>query len=293
MRTRTDSPRRGFTLIEVMIATTVLAMCMSVVVVSFTTVFDIKVAGERELDSMHHGEFMMELISEALRSAAFLGEATEKFGFRIEDNGDDRDEISWVTSSSAFIQPRSPLKHGLHRLLIRVADGDEGGLSVLAYPYLIDDSEESDWEAKDEDEWVVSRRVKEFNCRCYNFSDQDWDDEWENERSIPQWVEITLGVEVPVPGEEDETEIKRIVRVVEIPVGLFARNQSRIAAERAREAETENAEREAAISAQQGGGATAVPQPGARRPVGGTGIPFPQGGGGGIRSQFDPREVRR
>lgn len=270
MKTRT---KRGFTLVEVMIAITIMAMCMAMVVATITMVFKAKTIGEEQLESLHHGEFIMELLAEALRSAAFIGEATEKFGFRLEDGGDDFDAISWVTSSSAFIQPGSPLKHGLHRLQVFISD-DEEGLSVVAYPYLVDDSEENDqWEP--EEEWVVSRRVKELNCRVYNFQSQDWEDEWESERSIPQWVEITMRMEVKIPGE-DKSEMKELVRMVQIPVGLFARNQSRIAAEQQEEAQAEQEdisnnqqlEQDQAAQAlqqqQQGGGAQRAPAGGIR-----------------------------
>lgn len=220
--------KRGFTLIEVLMATIMMAMIMAIVATSFVQVVRAQQTADRHQKALHHGEFVMELLAEAMRSTAFLGNATEKFGFRLEDDEQKypADIFSFVTSSSAFIHPGSPLKHGLHRLQVSIHE-DEECLAVLAYPHLIDDSEENeDWEP--DDAWVVSRQVKGIDCRPYSIAEESFEDEWESENTVPQFVEITLFIEIEPKEKGDKPEVFELLRVVELPVGYFAREQTRL-----------------------------------------------------------------
>jgi len=278
--------RQGFTIIEVLISTIIMAMCMAIIASSFTQIVRAHKAAGRHQKALHQGEFVMELIGEALRSAAFLGEATEKFGFRLEDDEQKyaADSISFVTSSSAFIHPGSPLKHGLHRLQISIHE-DEEALAAYAYPHLIDDSEENkDWEP--DDPWVVSRQVKGLNCRPYSFAEEAFEDEWETENTIPQFVEITLFIEVPPKDEDDRPEVLELLRIIELPVGYFAREQSRVTQGDADAAQQEQEDIAAQQQEQAGGtsGAVAIPSQGGttgggRGRTGGSGNISTPGGG--------------
>jgi len=255
---RRSNATAGITLIEILISTTIMAMCMAIVATSFMQVSKAQRSATRQQKALHHGEFVMELISEALRSSAFLGQATDKFGFRLEDNDETypADSISFVTSSSAFINPRSPLKHGLHRLQISIHE-DEEALAAYAYPHLIDDSEENkDWDP--DDPWVVSRQVKGLSCRPYSFAEEAFEDEWESENTIPQFVEVVLFIEVPPKEKDDKPEVIELLRIIELPVGYFAREQSRVTqgdADAARQ-EQEDISAQQQQQLQQGGGTT-------------------------------------
>jgi len=283
-----QNSRAGITLIEILISTTIMAMCMAIVATSFTQVSKAQRSATRQQKALHQGEFVMELIGEALRSSAFLGNATEKFGFRLEDEEDKyaADSISFVTSSSAFIHPGSPLKHGLHRLQISIHE-DEQALAAYAYPHLIDDSEENkDWEP--DDPWVVSRRVKGLNVRPYSFAEEAFEDEWETENTIPQFVEVTLFIEVPPKDPDDKPEVLELLRIIELPVGYFAREQARVTQGDADNAQQEQEDIAAQQQQQQGGagtsGAVAVPSQGGapgggRSSSGGSGNISTPGGG--------------
>ena len=93
-------------------------------------------------------------------------------------------------------------------------------MAVSAYPYIVD------LEDPDTDEvepWIISNKIKGFNCRVYVEADEDWDDEWEYANSIPQFVEITLFIEPVNEGDDPVT----LTRMVELPMGVLAKRKNR------------------------------------------------------------------
>ena len=97
----------GFTLIEVMVSLTIMVTAISIVWMSFSNVINATQKGEKMLDQMHHGDFVMEQLVSALRSAAYFNRKPKQFEFWLEDETSgsfDADIVSWVTSSSAFIR---------------------------------------------------------------------------------------------------------------------------------------------------------------------------------------------
>lgn len=256
----------GFTLLELLIALTIMSVAMTVVVAAFVATLKGWRKGSEMLDRLHHGDFVMEQLVSALRSTAFFVDAPQYYGFWLEDleNGPyPTDVISFVTSGTAFIPMDSPLVNSLHRIRITVEEDDEGDLAVAinAMPHLMDPEEWEEWE---EDGWFVSTMVRGLNCRVYNMEAEDWEDLWEDTNAIPSLVEISLFMD---PLEEGESPVV-LSRVVEIPVAPLVENAVQF---REEDAEDRDIAREE-IEAAEGGG---IP------PGGGTGGRGDTGGGRG------------
>jgi len=218
-------PQSGFTLIEIMVSLTIMVAAVSIVWLSFSNVINATQKGEKLLDQLHHGDFVMEQLVSAFRSAAYFNNKPKQFEFWLEDEVSgsfDADIVSWVTSSSAFIPPRNPLANQLHRIFVSIEKNDDGenALAVSAYPYIVD---LEDPDTEEVEPWIVSSKIKGLNCRVYIEDDEDWDEEWEYDNSIPQFVEITLFVE---PIKEDDDPIA-ITRMVELPMGVLAKRRNR------------------------------------------------------------------
>ena len=224
---RIPSPasRAGFTLIEIMVSLTIMVTAVSIVWLSFSNVIHATQKGEKMLDQLHHGDFVMEQLVSAFRSAAYFNNKPKQFEFWLEDETSgsfDADIVSWVTSSSAFIPPRNPLANQLHRIFVSIEKGEDGenALGVSAYPYIVD---LEDPDVEEVEPWIISSKIRGFNCRVYVEDEEDWDDEWEYDNSIPQFVELTLFVE---PINEDDDPIA-ITRMVELPMGVLAKRRNR------------------------------------------------------------------
>lgn len=192
-------------------AVTILATAFTIIWTTFSVSLDGWRRGQVALDRLHHGDFVMEQVVSGLRSAAHFQTRPEKYGFWLEDHGE-RDEVSWVTSGSAFMKPEDPLARGLHRLWIGIAENENGddAFAVRAYAHF---SEEL--EPDDVDPWFISSRVEGLDCKVWNNEQEDWEDEWEDTNTVPPLVQVTLYLK---PLERGGEQIK-MSRLVEIPVG--------------------------------------------------------------------------
>lgn len=214
--------RRGFTLLEILVAVTLLATAFTIIWSTFSTTLDGWRRSGEFLDRITHGDFVIDQMVSSLRSAAFFPNRPDKYGFWLESRGggdSPRDSISWVASGTAFMLPEDPLSLGLYRIMLDVESGGDGGLAVRSFHHLADEIEKNDVEP-----WIVSSRVRGLDCRIYNFEEEIWEDEWENTNEIPTLIEITLFLE---PIEKYERPVK-VQRIIQIPVAPAVKGAVRV-----------------------------------------------------------------
>jgi len=201
----------GFTLLEVLIAAALLALVFSMTFSLFSGVMEAWRRGTELAGELQHGDYVMEQLSAALRSAAWSEEEAPRFGFRLENRGD-HDEISWVTASPAFAGPHSPWRHGQHRIYVTVPENTETpGFAVKRVSPFADAEtvEAQDYE-------IISPRITGLDCRVYAPEQQQWLEDWEPTNSIPALLEITLTL--ARPEAEEAAEPLLLQRLIEIPV---------------------------------------------------------------------------
>ena len=207
--TKNQNASTGFTLLEVLVAVVLLATAFTIIWSTFSTTINGWRRSTEFLDRITHGDFVIDQMVSSLRSAAYFNNRPEKYGFWLESRGGGdapRDQVSWVTSGTAFMLPEDPLAKGLYRIMLNVEDE---GLEVRSFQHM---KEEIDTEAAEP--WIVSPRVIGLDCEVYNFEEEDWDEEWEDTNAVPGLVKITLFME---PVEKFEPPVK-LQRVVEIPI---------------------------------------------------------------------------
>ena len=197
-----------------MIAVVILAVAATIVWSTFNVTVKAYERGTDMADRLNHGDFVIDQLTAAIRSAAFFANNGKAYGFWLDDQGtgnNAHDSVSWVTSSSAFIPPNSSLHNGLHRLWVTVEDGPDGEASftVRALPHLKKELDERDAEP-----WHVSSLVQGFDCQVYDFEMKSWRDEWEETNKIPTLVQVKLYL---TPLDEGERPVE-ISRVLAIPI---------------------------------------------------------------------------
>lgn len=209
-------PWAGFTLLEILVSLAILVTAFAIIWSTFSATLNGWRRGRKMLEQLHQGDFVMEQLVSALRSAAFFPDRSGqsgRYGFWLKSRGSgssSSDRISWVTSGTAFLQPDSPLANGLHRLEFTIESDDEGrpAVAIRAYPHL---AEEEDW---DDTPWFVSDELIGFRCRVWDKEEKRWSREWEDTNSVPRLIELTLYLKP----EERYGEAPRLKRLVEIPV---------------------------------------------------------------------------
>lgn len=222
--------RLGFTLVEIMIALSLLGLLTVMLFTSFHTVTRSWEVGREVIDASGHSDYLMEQLTAALRSAYTPGSG-EKYGLIFTDDGEDvraHDVIEWTKVGPALVGEDAEFAYVPHRIrvLITEPDGDfPGGFTVRAWRQ---DLQLEDFNP-DEDtaELCLSPKVIGFNCRMLdpdqerNAEDEiNWIDEWTKTNMLPTAVELTLWMEPP---EEDSEPIESR-RIVEIPMGVLSQN---------------------------------------------------------------------
>lgn len=160
--------RRAFTMIELLIAVALTATIVAAGVFAFTTASRVWRNGTDSADALHHGDYVMEQLTSALRSSFFpdSDQPGSLHGMVLENDGDDEeahDSLSWVKLGSALVGRSSGIADSPHRIVVTTVeegkadeeDLQEGGL-VVRYWRL--SAQPEDFDSEDE-EFVPSRLV--------------------------------------------------------------------------------------------------------------------------------------
>ena len=221
---RCPGRRRGFTLLEMLLAVTILSIVSTVTFMTFSSATTAWQRGTALVDRLHHGDFVMTQLVMALRSAYYPeGGVRGEYGFQHVDNGDGAetgDEISWVKLGGALIGGNRNYAGTPHRVRFFLDHDANNQQSAAVVSWRLD-GQADDFDPDALDPVFLSSRVKGFNCRAaWKLDDEgeiEWEDEWEETNRIPSMVEITLYIE-PVTERDPPVELKRIVglRVAEV-----------------------------------------------------------------------------
>jgi len=216
--------RRGFTLIEILVAVTILAVVMTVTCLTFSTATMAWRRGVALSDDLHHGDFVVEQLVMALRSAYYpdVSGESDEYGFIIEDNGDDEfssDRISWVKLGGALVGKHCSFAGSPHRVEFFVEEDDDGE-SAAAVKFWRVQGQTEEFDPEELEPVWIARKITGFNCRMQDPEeeiDEDtdeiaWLDEWEDTNRVPMTVELTLWME-PLDDDEPAVEMKRIVQI--------------------------------------------------------------------------------
>jgi len=215
--------RRGFTLLEVLLSVLILGMISLMIFGSFRSITESIMATEQAMESLHHGEIVLEQLVSSLRSAAFYETTPGAYTFRHEKGvgTPPNDMLSWVSGTMAFLPPRYPTRQGLNRIFLSIEEIDgKRGLAVSAYPHLTDPE---DAFVDKVAPWMISSRVLGLQARFYNLTTNTWEEEWLDERQIPPFIEITLFLE-PL---EERGPLREVVRLIDVPVARISREVRR------------------------------------------------------------------
>jgi prepilin-type N-terminal cleavage/methylation domain-containing protein len=207
---------RGFTLLEVLLAVTIMSLVATVTFMTFSAASSAWQRGTTLADNLHHGDYVIHQLVLGLRSAYYPERIDGEYGFWHEDGGDGEtadDKISWVKLGGSLIGRNSPFAETPHRVEFFLDTDSDGDESAAVKSWRLQ-GQDDDFDSDDVEPVFLSKRVVGFNCRmAWEFDDDgeiDWLDEWEETNRIPTVVEVSLYVEPTVEGD-DPVEMKRIV----------------------------------------------------------------------------------
>ncbi len=216
---------KGFTLLELLIAMSILAVAMTVAYMTFSTVVTAWKRGTTLTDNLHHGDFVIEQLVMAVRSAYYPDAKgpSPAYGFIHEDNGDGKggesDVISWVKLGTALVGEDCKFAGSPHRTEFLIhKDEDESFAAVKAWRIL---GQAEDFDPEDLEPIILAKKVVGFNCRvAYEVKEGEieWLDDWDHTNRLPSAVEVTLYVDAM----DKDKELIEMKRVIGIPVAPLA-----------------------------------------------------------------------
>ena len=212
--------RRGFTLLELIVAITILVLAMGVCFLTFHSATKAWQRGTALADELNHGDFVLDQLAMALRSA-YTAPSTNAgaYGFWLTDDGDGdqaRDKVSWVKIGPALVGRDSPLANAPHRIEVSIASRDNGdpGFAIKAWrPF----AEPDGFDPERLEPQILSKDIVALNCRVATNATDDkleWSSEWDDTNKLPMTVEITLYLKPLAHGESPV----QMARAVTIPV---------------------------------------------------------------------------
>ena len=236
--------RRAFTLIEMLLALTILAIMTVITAVAFTSVTNSWRKSTVVAERMQTVDYALNQIVAGLRSAYYPADGNQKdeWGLALYDNGDGEDSstsdvIEWTKLGNSIVGDKSVLAETSHRVRLWVEDAprtrtgtdieEPGGLWARVWnPDLF--SEEGNDNFDDEEygeEFLLVEDIIGFDCvvqKDEKETEEDgrpkWAETWDTSNCVPYRVKITFRVKPPEKGDEPLP----IMRVVEIPIWQFS-----------------------------------------------------------------------
>ena len=245
--------RPGFTMLELILAVTLLGVMTTVSIVSYRAITTGWRVSRDYVDRLERTDYALDQLVSGLKCAFYphAGEQNADYGFMLTDNGDGdspdaSDVIEWTKKGPALIGG-SATGDAVHRIQVRVleeGDSDWGeriertGLYARVRPMA--KVMPSSTSHTDEDEFtfandelyrpvLIAKDIEGFNCRVQEKrpetkdakgrEDKDaYEDEFASSNSLPYKVQLTFYVLKEDPDYASRKQRVPIVRVVRLPV---------------------------------------------------------------------------
>lgn len=251
-------PSAAFTLIELILAITLLASITATAYLCLSTATRSWRVGTETADAINHGDYIMEQILMGLRSAYYpdvgtVDAAAGQYGMQLVNDGDEdvaHDSLTWVKLGSALVGADSEVANTPHKVVLSVIGKGESGDEALAAGGLVLKSWRmsalpEDFDPDDENfvkpmllmPGVVALDFRVFNPKdnlaegklpgveeesAFELDDEKkWiDDDWEGDYTnrLPYAVEATLYLEPA----DDRSEPIKVQRVTTIPTAFLS-----------------------------------------------------------------------
>lgn len=247
--------RRGFTLVEILLATVILGVITVVTTLTFQSVSHGWQVSTDYVDKQQRTDYALNQVVSGLRSMYYPhdGEVNGKYGFVLHDNGDGdnprtSDVIEWSKKGSAIVGNKNAIADTVHRVQVMVLEeGDNDYREPIQktglYARLCGDAallpnvdgDDTDYTFGNVDLYqplLIADGVVGFNCRVLkkaedaegsvrNAGENDrkkFEDEFADSNSVPYKVELTFQIERPDDTFRSRTERAPMVRIVRIPI---------------------------------------------------------------------------
>ncbi len=206
----------GFTLVEVMLAVTILGLLVAGVYATWSAALSGWKRGTSVAESFQRQRVVMETLEDLARSAMFYTSKPELYEVRSDEEYGLGDSVSFVTASDVLLPPREQGVLGLRRVTLGIRRNlhrQETYLGIANSAAI-----EDELLAPDPTWHEVSTDVVGFQVRYRHPTDGAWHDRWDEEELVPLALEFTIAFRAEDPSAPPLV----VTRAVEMPAAAFA-----------------------------------------------------------------------
>ena len=248
---------RGFTMLEMLLATVLVGVLTTFSILTFRSVSRGWQVSTDYLDKLQRTDYALDQVISGLRSMYYPHDGSQngKYGFMLTNNGDGEDPrrsdvIEWSKLGAAIVGTSSDKADSVHRVQVMVLEeGDDDYAEPIQktglYARIMRDSALGD--ERDEDDTdltfgnaelyqpiLVADGVTGFNCRVLKSAEEaesatsgargtkndvkKFEDEFAESNAVPYKVELTFFMEKPDDTFRSQTKRAPLVRIVRIPI---------------------------------------------------------------------------
>lgn len=248
--------RRGFTMIEMLLATMLVGVLTVLSIMTFNAVTRGWQLSTEYMDKQQRTDYALNQVISGLRSMYYShdGKVNEKYGFMLSNNGDGKnpresDTIEWSKTGPAIVGTKNAIADTVHRVQVMILEEGNNdyrepiqrtGLyarlcSDAALIPQNDENDDTDYTFGNVDLYqpiLIADGVMGFNCRVLAKQDDEskaaenggendkelFEDEFAESNSVPYKVELTFFIEKPDEEFRSQTQRAPMVRIIRIPI---------------------------------------------------------------------------
>ena len=207
-------PESAFTLLEVMLAATILAL----VITAVYTTWSAGLAGWKRsatvTENLQRERIVMDTLVDLTQSAVFFNSKDSLYEVEGTREAQTGDTISFVTGSDLLLPQMESAAAGMRRVTIAMGSDAWGRpfLGIVNAPALVPER------APDPVTHILSANVCGFAVRYRDPRSVSWVDQWEEGNLIPSAIEYTVAFGV----NDGRTPPVVVTRTVELPAAQYA-----------------------------------------------------------------------
>ena len=190
---RHNHGRRGFTLVEILIAMAIFMVIIGAIYASWTAILRASQAGSRAAAEVQRTRMTVKCIEEAVASTVFFTENAEFYSFEA-DTTSDFAYLSLVSRLPASF-PGSGLfgNESLRRVAFEVVPGEGGNQLMMMQSSTLQVLEETDTPYT----ITLATNISQFTLEFWDDTAEEWAYEWLETNSVPRMVRVSLAFAGP------------------------------------------------------------------------------------------------
>ncbi len=179
----------GFTLIEIIVVMTMLALIMTMVYGAINTSRKMASKGVKRIDATNEVRVVQELIRRQISRILPMAFKEEDGVFVIFEG--DEHHIMYVSPMPGYLG-----KGGPHVQLIEIVDGKGGKILQFSHWLLNDSLEEDSFDNSDQEPVVLLENIEDAQFSFMKLDEEgepeDWDSQWEEGENTPLMVQLEV-----------------------------------------------------------------------------------------------------